>query len=60
MLKSGICKYSDYLNCDENGDFSIQHSLSQVPKVLIATEICLICDGGKVRMETDSVLIQGN
>ena len=56
MLKSGICKYSDCLNCDKNGDFSIQHSLSQVPKILIATEICLICDGGTVRMEMDSVL----
>lgn len=57
MLKAGISKYSDCLNCDENGDFSIQHSLSQVPKILIAIEICLMCDGGKVRMKTDSVPI---
>lgn len=39
MLKAGISKYSDCLNCDENGDFSIQHSLSQVPKTLIVTDM---------------------
>ena len=39
MLKAGISKYSDCLNCDENGDFSIQHSLSQVPKILIVTDM---------------------